>query len=384
MTNLHVLHVSTPHSWRGGEQQLLYLAMELHKAGIQQTVVCPQRSVLQERCRNAGLPYADLGNPGLLRWNAAGVVARIAEMLPATHVHVHDSHAHTMAVMAAQFRGLRVPIIVSRRVDFPVSSSVLSRWKYNHRSINRILCVSNEVQRITAPAIRNHEVLAVIYDGIDCSRFNGIRSGRLRNHLGVRSDQTLIGTVAALADHKDHPTFIRTAAELLRNGMDAAFVIIGDGSLRAELQSLVKRLNLERTVHLAGFRNDVAEIIPDFDVFLYTSKTEGLGTSVLDAMASRVPVVSTNAGGLPEIVQHGVNGLMAPVGNSEHLAKQVVAVVRDSSLKARLVSGGLYTAHQFSIERMAQATLQIYNSSAFSSTSSAASRRRTSMSPRAL
>jgi glycosyltransferase involved in cell wall biosynthesis len=119
-------------------------------------------------------------------------------------------------------------------------------------------------------------------------------------------------------------------------------------------------LGLDGIVHLIGFRNNVPQLLPDLDVFLFTSKTEGLGSSILDAMASGIPVVTTNAGGISEIVVHEKNALVANVGDATQLAHHVLHVLHNPELRHLLVAGALRTAQNFSVRQMARQTASHY------------------------
>jgi len=355
-----IVHVSTPRSWRGGEQQLVYLAESLRAGGVPQLVLCPPESELARVCVERGLPHATLRRRASIDPLYARAVARAANGAGAVIVHAHDPHAHAGAVLAASLFGLRAPIVVHRRVDFAIGRGRFSRWKYDHPAVRRIVCVSRAIAEIVRPDVRDPSRLRVVHDGVDAARFAGARpDGRLRRELGVPPSVPIVGTVAALAGHKDHFTFVDTAARLLADGLDARFVAIGDGPLRAEIAAYVRGRGLDGRVVLAGFREDLTSILPELDLFLFTSKTEGLGSSILDAYLCRVPVVATAAGGVPEIVTHGETGLLAPIRDPAALAAQVRRVLGDAALRAHLVEGGLRRVAALGVDRMAEQTLAI-------------------------
>ena len=122
----------------------------------------------------------------------------------------------------------------------------------------------------------------------------------------------------------------------------------------------MEQKRLSEKIILAGFRPDVPEILPEIDLLLFTSKTEGLGTSLLDAMACGVPVVATHAGGIPEIVEDEVSGLLAPVSDAESLARQVRRLLEEPGLKQRLTQAAHRNVQAFSKEKMAAAILDLY------------------------
>ena len=185
----------------------------------------------------------------------------------------------------------------------------------------------------------------------------------VRACFGVPESVPLVGTVAALVDHKDHWTFLEAAARIVRgegSARGAHFLIVGDGPLRAGLEARAGELGIAGRVHFAGFRDDVPEILPALDVLLFTSKEEGLGSSILEAWACGVPVVATAAGGIPELVRDGETGLLAPVGDAEALAGAVGRVLSDPALRAALVAGATARLPTFGIDRMADGVLAVY------------------------
>jgi len=356
-----VVHVSTPRSWRGGEQQLLYLAERLRGAGVPQLVVCPPGSEVERACRERGIPCAPLRRRASIDPLFARALARASNEAGAAVVHAHDPHAHAAAVLGASLFGLEAPVVVHRRVDFRIGRGAFSRWKYDHPAVRRIVCVSRAIAEIVRPDLRDPSRLRVVHDGIDPARFAGTRAdGRLRREHGIPAGVPLVGNVAALAGHKDHFTFVDTAARLVADGLDARFFAIGEGPLRREIAAHVRRKGLDARVVLTGFRPDLAAILPELDVFLFTSKEEGLGSSILDAYACRVPVVATAAGGVPEIVSDGETGLLAPVRDPAALAAGVRRVLSDPALRERLVEGGARRVAELGVDRMAERTLAIY------------------------
>ena len=142
---------------------------------------------------------------------------------------------------------------------------------------------------------------------------------------------------------------------------DARFVIAGEGELRPALERQIKEHHLEKHVLLAGFRPDVLSLHKAFDIFVMSSVTEGLGTSLLDAMAAGKPVVATTAGGIPEVVVDGETGILVPPRDHEAMAAAIVALLKDEGLRTRMGRAGRARAEtRFSAERMVQDTLRVY------------------------
>jgi glycosyltransferase involved in cell wall biosynthesis len=357
-----VLHVSTPKSWRGGEQQLAYLFEQLRKKEIHQHIICPSGSEMEQRCKSEGWSYTAVEVKSSIDFSVAKKIRDISLDQKIDIVHTHDSKGHTFAVLAATFYRNLASIVVSRRVDFPVSSSPLSKWKYNHKRVARIVCVSDTIAKITGRSIHEKSKLVTVHSGVDASRFDQIKNTQpLEKEFNLDPKKPIIGNVAALAPHKDYPTFIATAQELTRMGVEAQFVIVGDGPLHNQIHQMVKDSGIAEKITFTGFRKDVLEVLSNLDVFLITSETEGLGTSILDAFGCKVPVVATRAGGIPELVIHSKTGLSAPVKDGKALAIEVVRFLKDETLRSQMVRNASEHLLNFTVEATAEKTLRVYS-----------------------
>lgn len=340
---------------------MAYLVKTLDVAEGNQLVMCSSGSAMQQFCDAQGVGYRTYNKRGGVDVAAAWKLKKLCKQFRPHLIHLHDAHAHTMAWLSAAIFGNRTPLILSRRVDFPVKDNWFSKRKYNHAAIKRILCVSDTIRKITAPAIQEPEKLCTVYSGVDLNRFaNLTNEGRLRSEFKLEPEKVLIGNTSAIADHKDYFTFVDTAERLVAESPHYVFFIIGDGPDRAAIEQYISNKGLSEKVLLTGFRKDVLLLLKELDVFLMTSKTEGLGTSLLDAMACKTPIVATAAGGIPELIQDGLTGLLAPVGNTKELAKQVRRVVTDHALAQEVVNNASRRVIDFSKERTATETMLVY------------------------
>jgi len=356
---MNILHISTPLSWRGGEQQLAYLAEELQKKYFKQYFICTKGGAVDRYCKEHNFPSFNINKVFSSIISNSTLIKRVCRENKIDIIHTHDSGAHTLAYIAAMM-GNKTPIVVSRRVDFPIGKSWLSRKKYNHSSVKAILCVSNAIKEITGRSIINKAVLKVVYDGIDANITSPNPKPDLKAIFGFPPESIVIGNVAALAPHKDYFTWLDTAAILKEQNPQLRFLIMGDGPQKEEIISHLKQKGLEDVVVAAGFREDAKELIWGLDIFLNTSETEGLGSSLLDAFIRHVPVVATEAGGIPEIVIHEKTGLLAPVKNPEITAEQAERLLNDKELRAHLVENAFALGKGFDKSIMAEKTLEIY------------------------
>lgn len=354
---LHVLHLSTQLGWRGGEQQIAYLMEEFRSLGLKQNILCPAGSRMEQFCLDGQFDCQPFARAGSISPRLSAKMARFAGKMGCQIIHAHDSHSLNHALLAYSLFRLPLPIVVNRRVDFPIRW----RFKYTHRAVKRIICDSEAIRKVMARCIGGDDKLLTIHSGIDVRRFCGRKNlGLLHRQYGLDPQDLLVGNVAALADHKDYRTFVDTAERVLRHHEAVRFFIIGDGPQREEIEQYITARGLREKVILTGFRTDIADLLPELDCFLITSKTEGLGTSILEAFAAKVPVVATRAGGIPEIVRHDETGLLAEVGDSRALSDSVVRILDDASLRRRLTTAASQVPLDFDKVQIARRTVAVY------------------------
>ncbi|GAB5540174.1 MAG: glycosyltransferase [Salibacteraceae bacterium] len=358
---MRVLHITSPKSWRGGEQQLMYLVEELNKVGVWQIVLCPFNSEVHAYCLKNHINHLTYYKGFSANPMVAFRVNHVCKRERIDLMHVHDSHAHNFAVLSSVLSNNDIPIVVSRRVDFPVGEKLVSAYKYNHPRIAKIICVSRAILDIMEPAIEDKTKLAVVHSGVDLEKFEGVNPADLHSEYDIPQDHVVIGNVAALAPHKDYPTFIHTARRLIESGLKAKFLAIGDGPSRKEIIAEIARQNMQNHIVLTGFRSDVKSVLLALDAFLITSETEGLGTSILDAQAAGIPIVATRAGGITEVVIHEKTGLLADVKDDKALAKHVLSILENKTLRDRVVSGARDHVKAFSKQETAKKTKQVYD-----------------------
>ncbi|MTI33088.1 glycosyltransferase family 4 protein [Xanthovirga aplysinae] len=357
---MKVLHLSSEKSWRGGEQQISYLIGELDKRGIKNFVACRKGSPFEDFCRENHIAYRAFSFRNQFDFSTILGIKKYCKENEIDLIHMHAPSSHGAGVLSHLF-GNKVPLVLSRRVDFPVKRSLFSRFKYNYEGIEKIICVSEKIKKITSEAIQDKKKVTTVHSGIDLDKFSQANNTlSLREKYHIKKEELIIGQIAALAPHKGYYTFIDTAELLLKQGLKAKFFIIGDGASKASIEKYIAEKNLQEHFVLTGFLNNIPTILPQLDIFMLTSEMEGLGTSILDAMACRVPVVTTRAGGIPEIVLDEKTGLTAEVKDAKGLANQVFRLARDPELIRRLVENAHDNLKYFTKEYTASQTLKIY------------------------
>jgi L-malate glycosyltransferase len=354
------LHIDTARTWRGGQNQVLVTVLGMRALGHRTMLVAHPGGELRQRAQE-GLDLVPLAPKTEMDLGAAWRLSRLIKRLAPDIVHAHDPHAVAMAGLALSMgtQAVKPPLVASRRVDFHLRQSAMSRWKY--RQVERFLCASEAIRRMLVADGVPEAKTVTVHEGIDVARVEAAPPAKLHEDLFLPHGAPIVGNVAALVPHKGQRHLVEAAALVVRHVPDARFVIAGEGELRPSLERLIKDRRLEKHVLLAGFRPDVLSLHRAFDLFVMSSVTEGLGTSLLDAMAAAKPIVATSTGGIPEVVVDGVNGYLVPPRDHEAMATAIVRLLLDADLRRRLGAAGLNRVReQFSAERMVERTLSEY------------------------
>ena len=348
-----VVHVASGREWRGGQRQVLLLARELQRGGLtNQVVVTGAGTELGFRLKHEGVRVHEA------RW-VIGLDPRV--LLPIIReirgggalLHAHDAHAVTLAGLCSL--ATRVPMVATRRVDFHLRRPWL--W----RRAARIIAISAAVADVLSEDGIRLERVVMVHSGIDLDEARQADPLGIRERLGLPPETALACTVGALVPHKDHVTLLHAARHLASRFPALHWIIAGDGELRPVLEWLTSELGLTGRVHFLGQVAHPLRVIADADVYVISSREEGLGTSVLDAMARGIPVASTSAGGLPEMLHQGA-GILVPPRNPEALAGAVQRILSDAELRRSLVERASRAVERFSADRMAAEVRSVYRS----------------------
>lgn len=358
---MNVLHVDTETGFRGGERQLILLCRGLRDRGVGVRVAVRGGEELERVCATEELPTVPLrqGTP----WDPRAAT-RIRRELAAGQVdlvHAHTSHALTAAAAALRTLGpgsrSRPPLVVSRRVDFPIGRPPMNRFKYG-RVVDRFLAISDAVSAVLQAGGVGPERISVVRSAVESLPEPVRTRAEVRAELGVGDGELLAVTTAALVDHKDHATAI---AAFARVRGPVRLVVAGEGRLGGSLRRRIDAGGLGARVSLLGQRDDVPDLLRAADLYVAASHLEGLNTALMDAGLAGLPAVATRAGGIPEVVEDGVTGLLVPRRNPDALAAAIDRLAGDPELRAILgAAAARRVAAEFSVDRMVEQTLQAY------------------------
>jgi glycosyltransferase involved in cell wall biosynthesis len=358
------LHVDTARTWRGGQNQVLLTVNGLRSIGQRAALVAHPDGELRQRAAE-GLDLIPIAPRTELDLSAAWTFSRVIKRLAPDVIHAHDPHGVAMASLAlsmgsASAKGGSTPALVaSRRVDFHLKRNSFSRWKY--RQVDCYIAASEAIRQMLVADGVPVDRTVTVHEGIDVEHVLAAPPVNVHEAFWLPHGSPVVGNVAALVPHKGQRYLVDAAHLVVQQIPDARFVILGEGELREHLEKQVHEHRLEKHVLLPGFRTDVLGCIKGFDLFVMSSVTEGLGTSLLDAMACARPIVATRAGGIPEIVEDEVNGLLVPVRDHHALADATVRALKDAEMRKRMGDAGFARVNErFTVERMVAETATVY------------------------
>ena len=354
---MFICYISTSRTWRGGESQLLYLLNYIKNAGISLVLICPNASPLYHKAKVKKIPVK-----GIPRYASLLISLWTLLRLKITQnnilFHANDSAAHTLLILVNLF--IKIPFLVHRRVNFKKKKKHLTLYKYNHPQLKALICVSKSILNMQKPILKRN-LSTVIYDSINIDEYT-IKSSEtnlLTTH-NIKKSQKIIANISALTHEKDHITYVKMANLVLKKRKDIHFFIIGKGPEEKKIKELIQTMRLGKWITLTGFRDDIKEILRTIDSIVITSKEEGLNSSILEAFASNCPVVATDAGGIPELIKHEKTGLLSPIENPEALAKNLLRLLENTTLKNNIIKQARAYVEEFDISKIGHKTLRLY------------------------
>jgi len=371
--SLLIFHLDDGRELRGGQRQLLYLVKELNRLGHLNHVVCRSGSPLELAARQKGfhtisLPYLFEWDPlsaFLLKRRMAAVAASCGHAEPPI-LHAHTAHAAAVSYLASL--SLDCVRIAHRRVDFVPSAGLSFKFKYE--KANRVIAISGPVRDIMLSLGLSRDKIAVVNSTVDLDdtpwngdSFESYRArsrGAIAARFALPAEAPWIGSLIALVPHKDPENFARAAALVLEKAPHAHFLLAGAGELAGRVRRLVQELGMEKNFHMLGQYDKPYELLSALDIFVLSSAEEGMGSVLIEAMNSRLPIVATRAGGVTDVIEDGANGLVVDVRDPLALAQAQLSLLGDAALRARLAAEGHRRRLAFSSTRMAELTLKIY------------------------
>lgn len=341
---MRLIQFTASNGWRGHEQKIIYLYEAFKAEGYveDQWVVCPIGSEVERIATEKGMQVIPFEYKSEYSLSYAKTFKKLAEEKQASVIFIHSSKAHTIAVLAHFIFRMKVPLVLCRTLIKRVDTNFFRKWKYNYKGIKKIICVSQPVVESLKFAVKDHSRFAVVGSVTDINKFKKQEStGILHEEFNIPKDYKIIGNIAEFTGFKDHYTWVDTVEILVKeNAIKVKYILVGKGSMEQDIKNYVEEKGLTEHIIFTGFRRDIPEILPEFDLFLFTSNNEPTGGVLLESYACKVPIVAADAGGISEVIVDGETGLLAKVGNPKDFAEKVTLLMQDKGLQDKFTQNG--------------------------------------------
>lgn len=361
MTNiLYMIETSGP---GGAEQMLISMIEALNKEKYKPYVCLLKDGWLNQQLIDRNITTIILPQHGTLdiKW-----ILKCIKYIKDTKINLMHAHEFAMNTYAA---------IISRLIGTPCVTTVHGKnycWEKWHRRLlyrfvsrsTQMIAVSSDIKNfliktVGVPTRNIHTIL----NGINIEKYShdNDKPLKLSDNGNLIDTYPVIGCVGNLYPVKGHIYFIRAAALILKDYPNAAFVIAGRGQLLDELKNEAHNLGIEEHIHFLGFREDIPSLLQSFDIFVLPSLSEGLPLSILEAMAAKTPVISTNVGGIPEVIKEEETGLLVDPKDPEALSQKLHILLSNNQLKQDLITNAFNKVTKlYSTNRMIYSYTKIY------------------------
>lgn len=353
----------------GGAQEHLYsllTRMDHERYDVSVVSLSPGSAV--RKLQKAGIPVLVIDE--MDDAIAVGALAAHLGEVRADVVHAHMFRAETVAtraVLALAEIGHRRPYLVSTvhssRVRHEADKDVLRELTPH---MDQLIAVSQAIEHKIRDEGRDTVPVKLVYNGVDLERYDHQEACcTLREEYGMEPSSQIVGVVARLEPEKGHPTLVEAWPKVLRAAPDSYLLIVGEGSRRDALEAQARELRVAHRVVFTGRRDDVPAVTAALDVAVLPSYREAQGLTILEAMALSRPVVASNVGGIPEMIEDGKTGLLVPPHDPDALAAAIVRLLTNHPLADTLGRAGHDLVHdRFCVELMVSATQSIYDEGA--------------------
>jgi len=359
---MNIIHTEASCGWGGQEMRILEESKGLIKRGHNVRIICPPESRIFEEGPKHEVPTVALpiGRKNLIGLRA---MRRWLQKNPVDIINTHSSTDSWLASLACQTLKDAPPIVRTRHVSSPIPNNWTSRWLYTKSA--RFVVTTGEALRkqVIKQTGADPAQVVSIPTGIDQSRFKPGDKLGARTSLGLNPRTNYIGIVATLRSWKGHIYLLNALSVLSRPNLQ--LIIVGDGPYREKIEEETRKLGLEERVIMTGQRRDAENWMRCFDIFCLPSyANEGVPQALMQAMLSKIPVISTSVGSIGEIISQGKTGMIVPPKKPEALA-QAIGQLLDNPVLARHLSDSAYleAINRFGADLMAENMISIFEKS---------------------
>jgi L-malate glycosyltransferase len=357
--SLRIAGVDPELGFGGGETQVLGLTLALISAGHSAELICDPAGRLWERAVDSGVRCHPLRIRNALDISNAIRLRGILKRECYDVVHFHTSRAHSMAALT---HGFAPALFVTRRMDYR-PNRIFAPYLFN-RAVDCVVAISAGVADSLAAAGVDRSLVNVVPSGVDCERFrppSADERTRAREGFEIRDGEIAIVAVGALEPRKGHRYLIEAIAALAQSSVPLKCLIAGDGSIRADIEREITALGCTRRVTMLGRIEDPRELLCAADIFAMPSLNEGLGVAALEAMASALSAIVSAVGGLREVVEPNVSGILVEPARADEIGAAIARLASSAELRSKMGAAARQRVEQnYSMTMMAERTLALY------------------------
>jgi glycosyltransferase involved in cell wall biosynthesis len=366
---MRVCHIISGDLWAGAEVQMFTLvnALKVYPE-LEISAVVLNESALAKKLREIGVEVTVIeeSSHSFLQTRSI-LIEKLKDRVDILHTHRYKENI--LGALLKNKIGARCLIRTVHGVTEHVRMaklpkhlivSALDRY-FTTRYFDLVLTVSDDIRNKFSKFIEPDKLLT-LHNFIDVANLKPTKAPMsIRDEFGIESDAIVIGSAGRMMPVKAYDVFLDMAEIILRDRGDVKFILAGDGPLRSALQDSAKKKGIDKNVIFPGFRDDIADVLNCFDIFVISSHHEGIPMVLLEAMALRKAIVATAVGGINEIIEDRVSGLQVQAGDSSMLARSCIELMTDAALKESLGDGAYErVCNEFSVESQREKMLAVY------------------------
>jgi len=366
MAKIRVLHVIGGGEIGGAEQLVLTLMKLLNRNFYDPLLLCLCNGPFAALAREEGINSRVIAMKHKLDLGTIRPIRNYLREEKIDIVHTHGVRANLVARLAAYQEGIPVVTTIHSMLRYDYKSyweAILARCltRMTNSKTNHFIAISGAIRDEIVSMGVAREKISLIFNGLDISKFKEPdESNQVKHKLGLDRDKLVISVIARLHPVKGHEYFLYAAEKLVKKGFNVQFLLIGEGFYRESLEKQIKVLGLDGLVKMPGYYTPVEDIYNISDIVCVPSIMEGLGMVVLEAMYFGVPVVASRIGGIPEIVENEIDGLLVEPRNTIELAGALQRIIEEPELAAKVVSRGYKKVQKFTQDSMARQVEEVY------------------------
>jgi glycosyltransferase involved in cell wall biosynthesis len=367
MEKINILHIYQNSKIGGVQLQILYLLKEYNRNVFNPIVCCfGPKEELGEEIEKLGLDFIPLNIKRSHRFSPK-IITELHRLMKKRHIHIVRAHRYRASLYGRLAALLaRVPVIITSVHDNYRKDLRLGRRIANRilsRVTDKIVAVSESVRRdVTKYDGLDPSKILVIYNGVDASKFTPDgKFHNIREEFSIANSDIVVGSVGRLVPAKGLEYLIEAVSHLGKEINNIKLLIVGHGSLLDSLRDGAREHGINERVIFTGKRRDIPDILSGIDIFVMPSLAEGLGNSLLEAMAMCKPIIATAVGGMPELIKNGVNGILVPPRDPDTLAAAIKTLIENRYLATKMGQAARnFVLNNYDIKEITQKWQSLY------------------------